>query len=82
MRLQKSLDETGGSFVKCRLPFGKSLTSSAEQNEILLNYLMNPEFPGYFCINTVNRNHEAGMWEYEIGISDPDVAFEFKMKFG
>jgi hypothetical protein len=82
MRLQKALNETGGSIVKVRV---REIHKHRSPNDAIINFLMNPEFPGFFCLNKINMpkaDGEPGMWEYEVGISDPDVAFEFKMRFG
>jgi hypothetical protein len=77
-RLDKALAETGGSKVNVRMkerkrhtdPFGK-----------LQDYLENPDFPGYFTFENIRR-FEGGFWECVTCISDPDVAFNFKLKFG
>jgi hypothetical protein len=43
--------------------------------------LENPDFPGYFAFLGMHR-FEGGFWETTVCVSDPDVAFNFKMKFG
>ena len=78
MRLTKALAETGGEIVVAKV---KEVHKGRAPSDILLNYLMDDSVPGQFSL-FLSTQTEDGWWSFTVGISDPNAAFEFKMRFG
>lgn len=70
----------GWSTVRVRDPFPNDVRRVDEQDE-MTGWLSQSTHPGRFhCHWVIGRDDDTAFWIF--AISDPDVAFEFKLRFG